>query len=80
MGPEFVLLMREIVTAPENDDRLKVVVFENAVDGFCLNHSDFLAKFLRRPGRSESEGHETHENQSRVSLVAASAIPTHHRR
>jgi len=27
----------------ENDDRVKVVVFESAVDGFFLNHSDFLA-------------------------------------
>src|SRR6059058_4818202 len=45
MGPEFVSQMREIVTAFENDDRLKVVVFESAVDGFFLNHSDFLAKF-----------------------------------
>jgi enoyl-CoA hydratase/carnithine racemase len=45
MGPEFVLPIREIVTALENDDRVKVVVFESAVDGFFLNHSDFLAKF-----------------------------------
>src|SRR5579864_4028494 len=45
MGPEFVWQIREIVTALENDDRVKVVVFESAVDGFFLNHSDFLAKF-----------------------------------
>jgi enoyl-CoA hydratase/carnithine racemase len=45
MGPEFVSQIREIVTALENDDRVKVVVFESAVDGFFLNHSDFLAKF-----------------------------------
>ena len=43
MGPEFVPQIREIVTALENDDRVKVVVFESAVDGFFLNHSDFLA-------------------------------------
>jgi len=43
MGPEFVWQIREIVTALENDDRVKVVVFESAVDGFFLNHSDFLA-------------------------------------
>lgn len=43
MGPEFVLQIRDIVTALENDDRVKVVVFESAVDGFFLNHSDFLA-------------------------------------
>src|SRR5262252_8448737 len=45
MGPEFVRQIREIVTALENDDGVKVVVFESAVDGFFLNHSDFLAKF-----------------------------------
>src|SRR3954465_5350643 len=45
MGPEFVLQIREIVTELENDDRVKVVVFENAGDGFFLNHSDFLANF-----------------------------------
>src|SRR6266705_2401268 len=45
MGPEFVWQIREIVTTLENDDRVKVVVFESAVDGFFLNHSDFLAKF-----------------------------------
>jgi len=45
VGPEFVPQMREIVTTLENDDRVKVVVFESAVDGFFLNHSDFLANF-----------------------------------
>jgi enoyl-CoA hydratase/carnithine racemase len=45
MGPEFVLQIRDIVTELENDDRAKVVVFESAVDGFFLNHSDFLANF-----------------------------------
>src|SRR5438132_7331581 len=45
MGPDFVLQIREIVTALENDDRVKVVVFESAVDGVFLNHSDFLANF-----------------------------------
>src|SRR6195256_3163541 len=43
MGPEFVWQIREIVETLENDDRVKVVVFESAVDGFFLNHSDFLA-------------------------------------
>ena len=45
MGPEFVLQIREIVTALENDDHVKVVVFESAVDCVFLNHSDFLANF-----------------------------------
>jgi enoyl-CoA hydratase/carnithine racemase len=44
MGPEFVLQLREIVTALENDEQLRVVIFESAVKGFFLNHSDFLAK------------------------------------
>jgi enoyl-CoA hydratase/carnithine racemase len=44
MGPEFVLQIREIVSELENDDRVKVVLFESAVDGFFLNHSDFCAK------------------------------------
>jgi enoyl-CoA hydratase/carnithine racemase len=44
MGPQFVLEFREIVTALETDEKVKVVVFESAVDAFFLNHSDFLAK------------------------------------
>src|SRR6266576_2037703 len=45
MGPDFVPQIRDIVTELENDDRVKVVVFESAVEGFFLNHSDFLANF-----------------------------------
>src|SRR6202049_3867085 len=45
MGPGFVWQIREVVTVLENDDRVKVVVFESAVDGVFLNHSDFLANF-----------------------------------
>src|SRR5258706_934091 len=44
MGPEFVLEFREIMTAIETDAAVKVVIFESAVEGFFLNHSDFLAK------------------------------------
>src|SRR6202522_4272448 len=44
MGPEIVLQFREIMGAIESDEQLKVVVFESAVDGFFLNHSDFNAK------------------------------------
>jgi enoyl-CoA hydratase/carnithine racemase len=44
MGPEFVLQLRDIVTALESDEQLKVVIFESAVAGFFLNHSDFRAK------------------------------------
>ena len=46
MGPEFVREFREIMTAHRRTtSRVKVVVFESAVDGFFLNHSDFLANF-----------------------------------
>jgi enoyl-CoA hydratase/carnithine racemase len=44
MGPEFVLQFREIIAALESDEQVRVVTFESAVEGFFLNHSDFLAK------------------------------------
>jgi enoyl-CoA hydratase/carnithine racemase len=43
MGPQFVREMREIVGTIEADERVRVVVFDSAVDGFFLNHSDFNA-------------------------------------
>jgi enoyl-CoA hydratase/carnithine racemase len=45
MGPPFVREFREIMKAVEADELLKVIVFDSAVDGFFLNHSDFNAKF-----------------------------------
>jgi enoyl-CoA hydratase/carnithine racemase len=44
MGAAFVLQFREIVSLIESDERVKVVLFDSAVEGFFLNHSDFLAK------------------------------------
>lgn len=44
LGPQFVLEIREIMNALEADEQVKVVVFDSAVEGFFLNHSDFLAK------------------------------------
>src|ERR1700676_4085170 len=44
MGPEFVVEFGEIMTAIETDEQVKVVVFDSAVEGFFLNHSDFLVK------------------------------------
>lgn len=44
MGADFVLQFREIMGSIETDEQLKVVVFESAVEGFFLNHSDFDAK------------------------------------
>jgi len=43
-GPEGILEMTEIIAALETDEHVKVVVFDSAVDGFFLNHSDFLGK------------------------------------
>jgi enoyl-CoA hydratase/carnithine racemase len=43
MGPQFVSEMREIITTVEADEEVKVVVFDSAVEGFFLNHSDFYA-------------------------------------
>jgi len=43
-GPEAILLMKEIMTALETDEHVKVVVFDSAVEGYFLNHSDFLGK------------------------------------
>jgi enoyl-CoA hydratase/carnithine racemase len=44
MGPQFVREFGEIMTDLETDEQVKVVVLESAVEGFFLNHSDFLAK------------------------------------
>lgn len=41
MGPEFLVEFREVMTAIESDEQLKVVVFDSAIEGFFLNHSDF---------------------------------------
>jgi enoyl-CoA hydratase/carnithine racemase len=43
MGPQFVREFREVMAAVEADEKVKVLVFDSAVDGFFLNHSDFLA-------------------------------------
>jgi enoyl-CoA hydratase/carnithine racemase len=44
MGPEMIRQFQEIINALEADEQVKVVVFDSAVDGFFLNHSDFLGK------------------------------------
>jgi enoyl-CoA hydratase/carnithine racemase len=44
MGPEMVREFQKLITAIEADQQLKVVVFDSAVDGYFLNHSDFQAK------------------------------------
>jgi len=43
-GPDNIPQLEEIVSSLETDERVKIVVFESAVDGFFLTHYDFLAK------------------------------------
>jgi enoyl-CoA hydratase/carnithine racemase len=43
-GPTNVPQLEEVVHSMETDGRVKVVVFDSAVDGFFLTHYDFLAK------------------------------------
>jgi enoyl-CoA hydratase/carnithine racemase len=42
--PEMLPQVNEIITAIETDERVKVVVFDSAVEGFFLIHLNFLAK------------------------------------
>ena len=42
-GPETIPQLNEIITAIETDEKLKVVVFDSAVEGFFLTHYDFFA-------------------------------------
>jgi enoyl-CoA hydratase/carnithine racemase len=42
-GPATIPQLDAIVAAIENDEQLKVVVFDSAVPGFFLTHYDFLA-------------------------------------
>src|ERR1700730_12860625 len=44
MGPEMVQQFQEVINTLEADEHVRVVVFVSAVDGYFLNHSDFLAK------------------------------------
>ncbi|WP_066820249.1 enoyl-CoA hydratase/isomerase family protein [Sphingomonas mali] len=44
MGPEMVREFQGLIESIEADDEVKVVVFDSAVDGFFLNHSDFKAR------------------------------------
>jgi enoyl-CoA hydratase/carnithine racemase len=43
-GPQAIPLMEEVISTIENDDEVKVVVFDSAIDGFFLIHWDFLAE------------------------------------
>jgi enoyl-CoA hydratase/carnithine racemase len=44
MGPQMVRDFQEVINALEADKDVRVVVFDSAVEGYFLNHSDFLGK------------------------------------
>ena len=41
MIPEMIGQFQDVITALEADEQVRVVVFDSAVDGYFLNHSDF---------------------------------------
>ncbi len=43
-GPANIPQLEELVSSVESDDRVKVVVFDSAINGFFLTHYDFLAR------------------------------------
>ena len=59
-GPKQIPELNDIITAIENDEQLKVVVFDSAVDGFFITHYDFItpleesAKFPPGPTRLQA--------------------------
>lgn len=44
MGPETVRQFHKLIGDIESDEDVRVVVFDSAVEGFFLNHSDFKAR------------------------------------
>ncbi len=44
VGPDLIVEFREIMNAIETDGEVRVVVFDSAVEGVFLNHSNFEAK------------------------------------
>lgn len=44
MGPQTVREFQKLIDAIESDEQLRVVVFDSAVEGYFLNHSDFTAR------------------------------------
>jgi enoyl-CoA hydratase/carnithine racemase len=43
-GPETIPQFEEVIKALEQDENIKVVVFDSAIEGFFLTHYNFLAK------------------------------------
>ena len=44
MGPETVRQFQALIDSIEADEGVRVIVFDSAVEGFFLNHSDFMAR------------------------------------
>jgi enoyl-CoA hydratase/carnithine racemase len=44
MGPQTVREFQQLIDAIEGDEEIRVVVFDSAVEGYFLNHSDFTAR------------------------------------
>src|SRR6201996_1091301 len=42
-GPKSIPQLREVVLAMETDEKLKVVIFESAIEGFFMTHYDFVS-------------------------------------
>ena len=49
-GPDTIPQLDEVITAIETDEDVKVVVFDSAVEGYFLNHSDFHADLKELTG------------------------------
>jgi enoyl-CoA hydratase/carnithine racemase len=49
MGPETVRQFQAVIDELEADGDVRVVVFDSAVEGYFLNHSDFMARLEDRP-------------------------------
>jgi len=43
-SPDTIPQLNEIIAALETDERVKVIVFDSAIEGFFLTHYDFLAR------------------------------------
>src|SRR5271163_4532426 len=44
MGPQMVQEFQRVIDALEADEHVRVGVFDRAVEGYFLNHSDLVAK------------------------------------
>jgi hypothetical protein len=49
-GPANIPQLEDIVSSTESDDAVKVVVFDSAVEGFFLTHTDSISRVTSRIG------------------------------